>query len=914
MLVHEDWLCAAGMRTLPHIHTAVGRRLTCYTNLDFHLKRTHACVANLGFERETGWCEDCVPTPVTYCEFYSRVRACVVLLQPLSQAVRSSDLGDRQQQHAIVELDRDSRKANVFRAVSREVYALIWICCRTGCSPQLQADPDDSIFQQEDGEPPHWHLKVRTFLSKRAYASIDWPSPDLTVCDFFLWGGEREGVVVKDSVYVLLPPLLHPPSSTSTMGGLRNCITAEAAVFPQRAGDVLAVVLGGERDAAMIHIRFSAPPRRRFRRTQPVMNCPCGGKTRRARNPFRSRDYLPPDATLIACRCNPAPSPAATRSHHGESRNGLEGGEIWAAINIEVLRAVWSSVGMQGWGKLEIPEKTRRPAGASSMIPTGENPRATPKGIELGEQPDHYPTVASLSCLVKNFILYQKFIFRSVLCAEFKRTTGAEMKGRGKLEISEKTRQPTASSGTIPTCENPVTRPDIEPGPPWWGASVLITQAPKSNYADDLVSPTFHHFFHLVTGSWRAVNHGCHKYGRTRVSKVVYGGSSRVVSQKAAWDIMPTRFQNRENATCEVNVRLRETEIYEATGDGDWRMYSGIASTRKALDKCAVIPSATRLKALRFFHGTVRAPAQRKSEPPSPPPNNRNLDLLLRHIKWEAPAVASCCGDWRTAHPHPSVVTSRRASSWSCPRQLKLGEWLRPAQSTPQVDFGVSLFRVGLSRASRVSLFVGEDSKQCENENGRETGQSRSTGAKPGNCRRCWRLTALCLVGENLDNRGFLHLFCAQAPKAGITRYLQPYWFLYKLLQALVHEPPVWNLPRKIRRVQLPNLVRNLAVQGGKCLNGSHVSPYTGRYGGPCTCFLQNLLSCNIASRAKYRDVLDERGESSASEFWWSAQESKMAAYSSRLPAGVGIKDGLAHTGGGCGNQRWPPAADDCWA
>ncbi|KAJ8866329.1 hypothetical protein PR048_032172 [Dryococelus australis] len=41
------------------------------------------------------------------------------------------------------------------------------------------------------------------------------------------------------------------------------------------------------------------------------------------------------------------------------------------------------------------------------------------------------------------------------------------MKGRGKREIPEKIRRPTASSGTIPKCENPVTRPGIEPGSPW---------------------------------------------------------------------------------------------------------------------------------------------------------------------------------------------------------------------------------------------------------------------------------------------------------------------------------------------------------------------------------------------------------------------------------------------------------------
>ncbi|KAJ8877621.1 hypothetical protein PR048_022076 [Dryococelus australis] len=46
------------------------------------------------------------------------------------------------------------------------------------------------------------------------------------------------------------------------------------------------------------------------------------------------------------------------------------------------------------------------------------------------------------------------------------------MQGRGKREIPEKIRQPAASSGTIPTCENPgVNRPGIEPGSPRWEAS-----------------------------------------------------------------------------------------------------------------------------------------------------------------------------------------------------------------------------------------------------------------------------------------------------------------------------------------------------------------------------------------------------------------------------------------------------------
>ncbi|KAJ8883984.1 hypothetical protein PR048_015840 [Dryococelus australis] len=57
-----------------------------------------------------------------------------------------------------------------------------------------------------------------------------------------------------------------------------------------------------------------------------------------------------------------------------------------------------------------------------------------------------------------------------------KASIGAGIEGRRKREIPEKTFPPTVSSGTIPTCESPVTRPGIEPGSPWWKASVLIAQ------------------------------------------------------------------------------------------------------------------------------------------------------------------------------------------------------------------------------------------------------------------------------------------------------------------------------------------------------------------------------------------------------------------------------------------------------
>ncbi|KAJ8868953.1 hypothetical protein PR048_030494 [Dryococelus australis] len=59
---------------------------------------------------------------------------------------------------------------------------------------------------------------------------------------------------------------------------------------------------------------------------------------------------------------------------------------------------------------------------------------------------------------------------------DFQRVAG--IKGRGKREMPENTRRPATPSGTIPTCENPVIRPGIEPGSPWWVASVLVAQLP----------------------------------------------------------------------------------------------------------------------------------------------------------------------------------------------------------------------------------------------------------------------------------------------------------------------------------------------------------------------------------------------------------------------------------------------------
>ena len=123
-------------------------------------------------------------------------------------------------------MEYDSPKVNVFCAVSRRrVFGPFFfaedsvtgkVCLdmlENWLMPQLTDEEVQVYIYQQDGAPPHWHKEVRGYLNEhlpgrwvgRAAATDNtfctWPprSPDLTVCDFFLWG------FVKDSVYV--PPL-----------------------------------------------------------------------------------------------------------------------------------------------------------------------------------------------------------------------------------------------------------------------------------------------------------------------------------------------------------------------------------------------------------------------------------------------------------------------------------------------------------------------------------------------------------------------------------------------------------------------------------------------------------------------------------------------------------------------------------
>ena len=132
---------------------------------------------------------------------------------------------DMENPHVTMERIRDSPKVNVFCAISScKVYRPFFFAEPTvtgiNCLDmlqlwlmlQLQDDSEDFIFQQDEALP-HFYFDVRAHLNANLPGQwigrashndsplLPWPprSPDLTPCDFFLWG------YIKDHVYV--PPM-----------------------------------------------------------------------------------------------------------------------------------------------------------------------------------------------------------------------------------------------------------------------------------------------------------------------------------------------------------------------------------------------------------------------------------------------------------------------------------------------------------------------------------------------------------------------------------------------------------------------------------------------------------------------------------------------------------------------------------
>ena len=78
--------------------------------------------------------------------------------------------------------------------------------------PQLQNEDLGQIIFMQDGAPPHFANVVRTFLDETFTSWIgrrgttDWPahSPNLTPCDFALWGTVKETVFSRNDSFQTL--------------------------------------------------------------------------------------------------------------------------------------------------------------------------------------------------------------------------------------------------------------------------------------------------------------------------------------------------------------------------------------------------------------------------------------------------------------------------------------------------------------------------------------------------------------------------------------------------------------------------------------------------------------------------------------------------------------------------------------
>ncbi|KAJ8880952.1 hypothetical protein PR048_017425 [Dryococelus australis] len=178
--------------------------------------------------------------------------------------------------------------------------------------------------------------------------------------------------------------------------------------------------------------------------------------------PWRSRASPCPPAPartpLSAARTPPSmarrggTSAAATETTHSlQTPASRQSEEIWAALNIEILRADEGEYGAasecKGWGKRDIPEKTRRPAASPGTIPTCENPEATLPGIEPGSPKWE---ASNLTTTPPRPILL--LLLMSAMCGKLLQDGATAERNGGE---NENTRVPTVTFDRFPTFDNP---------------------------------------------------------------------------------------------------------------------------------------------------------------------------------------------------------------------------------------------------------------------------------------------------------------------------------------------------------------------------------------------------------------------------------------------------------------------------
>ncbi|KAJ8870860.1 hypothetical protein PR048_027161 [Dryococelus australis] len=180
---------------------------------------------------------------------------------------------------------------------------------------------------------------------------------------------------------------------------------------------------------------------------------------------LRDASSLNVSETLSVERRSVMPASLATVGIHGIPRRGNQ--EAASALFQEEGRARWvSDYGAGQLSRRQLQHK-RKPNANGFLVK-----QSAFRGI-LKDYIAPNLTVSSKD--VFSFVTSMKQNITNELTEEFEKHGPLKHKtwGRGKRDIPEKTRRPT-----IPICENPVTRPGIEPGSPWWGASVLTAQPP----------------------------------------------------------------------------------------------------------------------------------------------------------------------------------------------------------------------------------------------------------------------------------------------------------------------------------------------------------------------------------------------------------------------------------------------------
>ena len=102
--------------------------------------------------------------------------------------------------------------------------------------PEINQMNKDVIFMQ-DGAPPHYANIVRNLLNNAfpgrwigRRGPYDWParSPDLTPCDFFLWGWAKDQVYRREPRTIdELEDVIHDVISNVPVEFLRKAVTEE---------------------------------------------------------------------------------------------------------------------------------------------------------------------------------------------------------------------------------------------------------------------------------------------------------------------------------------------------------------------------------------------------------------------------------------------------------------------------------------------------------------------------------------------------------------------------------------------------------------------------------------------------------------------------------------------------------------